>query len=185
MKLIIGLGNPEKKYDGTRHNVGFFVLDVFAEQHQAIWRDQPKMKGWVAELNVNGEKVLLLKPSTYYNLVGESARALKDFYKIDNNDILIVHDELALPFGTLRSRQGGSDAGNNGIKSINQHLGLDTHRVRIGIWNEQRDMIDDADFVLGKFTQDERAHMPKILDQAEHLLANFASDAMTHHTTKI
>lgn len=157
MKLIVGLGNPESRYDGTRHNTGFFVLDELAKKHGLKWQLKEKFKAHVTELP--GKTALLVKPTTYYNLVGESVRALADFYKIPPEDILIIHDELALPFGTLRTREKGSDAGNNGIKSLNAHLGHTTKRLRIGIQNELTPHMDAADFVLAKFTPDERGEM--------------------------
>ena len=155
MKLIVGLGNPEEKFKNTRHNVGFRILDEYAREKGVDFQPKEKFRAHVAELSVDGEKILLAKPTTYYNLTGESARAIADFYKIAPSDILVVHDELALPFGTIRTRTGGSDAGNNGIKSMNQHLGQDTARIRIGVYNELRDRIDDADFVLSNFTRTE------------------------------
>lgn len=155
MKLIIGLGNPESKYDGTRHNVGFRLLDTYAREQGASFKPEKKFKAEIAEFTSGGEKVILAKPTTYYNLSGEAARAISDFYKIAPEDILVIHDELMLPFCTVRTRLGGSPAGNNGIKSINDHLGPNTARIRIGIYNELRDRIDDAQFVLGNFSREE------------------------------
>lgn len=174
MRLIVGLGNPEKKYDGTRHNVGFFVLDAVAAETGLSWQHKDKFKAFIAELP--DKTALLVKPTTYYNLVGESVRALTDFYKIAPEDILIVHDELALPFGTLRTREQGSDAGNNGIKSMNAHLGHTTKRLRIGTHNELTDFMDAADFVLAKFTPTERSDLsekiiPVVKIQIEKFLA--------------
>lgn len=155
MKLIIGLGNPEERFKHTRHNVGFRTLTKYAEAKGTQFQLKDKFRACIAELNVDGEKVLLAKPTTYYNLVGESARLIADFYKIAPEDVLVIHDELALPFGTIRTRLGGSDAGNNGVKSMNQHLGPGTARIRIGVYNDLRDRIDDADFVLSNFTKAE------------------------------
>ena len=155
MKLILGLGNPETRYDGTRHNVGFRMLDVFARANNTSFSNKPKFKADIAEFIVEGEKVLLVKPTTYYNESGQSYRALLDFYKIDPDDTLIVHDELALPFGTVRMRRGGSDAGNNGVKSINVHGGETSARIRIGVANQLRSATGDVDFVLGKFSKSE------------------------------
>ena len=172
MKLIIGLGNPEKKYDGTRHNVGFFVLDQLAEKNGLTWQHKDKFKAFVAELP--DKSALLVKPTTYYNLVGESVRALADFYKIPPEDILIIHDELALPFGTIRTREQGSDAGNNGIKSINAHLGPTTKRLRIGIRNELAEHMDAADFVLAKLTPDEKKQFTRtVLLHIENQIEKF------------
>jgi PTH1 family peptidyl-tRNA hydrolase len=161
MKLIIGLGNPESRYDGTRHNTGFFVLDELAKEHGVTWQLKEKFKAHLAELP--GKTALLVKPTTYYNLVGESVRALADFYKIPPEDILIIHDELALPFGTLRTREKGSDAGNNGIKSLNSHLGHTTKRLRIGIQNELTAHMDAADFVLAKYTPSEKRELAGVI----------------------
>src|SRR5262245_23994552 len=103
MKLVIGLSNSEPKYSGTRHNVGFSVLDAYATEKGAGFQAKDKFKALIAETTVDGEKVLLVKPTTYYNLSGETGRLLADFYKIAPEDILIIHDELALPFSTIRT----------------------------------------------------------------------------------
>lgn len=173
MKLIVGLGNPELRYDGTRHNTGFFMLDMIAEDRGVRWQHKSKFKADIAEMP--GGEALLVKPTTYYNLVGESVRALADFYKIAPEDILIIHDELALPFGILRTRHKGSDAGNNGIKSLNTHLGPTTKRLRIGIDNELSAFMDASDFVLAKFTPSERKQLqthvvPHVLEQLQKFL---------------
>jgi PTH1 family peptidyl-tRNA hydrolase len=189
MKLIFCLGNPEEKYSGTRHNVGFFVADVFAKEHKAEFQLKGKFRAQLAEISVHGEKVLIAKPTTYYNLVGESMRSLIDFYKLEPSDILIVHDELALPFGTVRARIGGSDAGSNGIKSINQHGGQDTNRLRVGIASEMRAVMGDVDFVLGRFNADEQKLLASsIAPKAIELIGIFVADqheptshTITHH----
>lgn len=163
MKLIFALGNPESKYDGTRHNVGFFVADQIALEQKLKWQAKTKFKANIAE----GDNYIVAKPTTYYNLVGESARAITDFYKVAPEDILVIHDDMALPVGTVRSRLGGSSAGNNGIKSLNQHLGDNTARLRIGTWNELADRMDAADFVLSKIgakdSETIKASLPAIL----------------------
>ncbi|HMI09710.1 MAG TPA: aminoacyl-tRNA hydrolase [Candidatus Saccharimonadales bacterium] len=174
MKLIIGLGNLEEKYANTRHNVGFAALDQYARAKGLMFQPKDKFKAAIAESNSSDEKVIFAKPSTYYNLVGESARVIADFYKIEPADILIVHDELALPFGVVRTRLSGSAAGNNGIKSIIEHIGHDTPRLRIGIHNDLATQIHDADFVLGKFTKDESVALRNsILPKAIELIDEF------------
>ena len=156
MKLLFAQGNPGPQYTRTRHNTGFITLDTLAEAHGGTWRTQDKFRADIAEISIQGEKLLLVKPRSFYNETGQVARGLVDFYKLEpSEDVLVIHDELALPFGTIRVRQKGSDAGNNGIKSLNAHLGQDYARIRIGIWNERRDLMDDADFVLSAFSQDE------------------------------
>lgn len=186
MKLIFGLGNPESRYDGTRHNIGFSVLDAYADSQDVSFLQKDKFRAQLAECPGN-EKILLAKPVTYYNLVGESLRAIMDFYKLTPDDVLVVHDELALSFGTLRTRHGGSDAGNNGIKSINLHGGSQTVRLRVGVGSEQRAQIADTDFVLGKFTQQEvQALRNKVLPKALEIIDDFVSarhEATTHILT--
>lgn len=165
MKLIFAQGNPTKQYERTRHNVGFMVLDALAESGQATWQASSKFKADVAEIQLGGQKALLVKPSSYYNETGSVARAIVDFYKLTPaEDVLVIHDDLALPFGTVRVRASGSDAGNNGIKSLNAHLGPHYARIRIGIWNELRDQIDDANFVLSAFTKNEATKLAQLID---------------------
>lgn len=173
MKLIFALGNPETNYSSTRHNVGFRALNALAGASE--WSNKTKFNALVAELNINGEKVILAKPTTYYNEVGVSARKLLDFYKITpETDLLVVHDDLSLPFGTVRVRKQGGDAGNNGIKSINNHVNHPYTRIKIGICNELRDRIDDADFVLGKFSADESDQLDKtIIPHVVELIIQF------------
>lgn len=156
MKFIVGLGNPGKQYEQTRHNTGFALLDALAGQWGAGFQEKSKFKALIAETTLKDEKVLLIKPTTFYNLVGESVRAIRDFYKCENSDILAIHDDMALPFGTIRTRLSGSDAGNNGIKSLNQHLGQDYARIRVGIWSDHRERIPATDFVLSTFTKKEQ-----------------------------
>ena len=155
------------------------VLSAFASQQSGVqFAEKAKFKAYLAELSIGGEKVILAKPTTFYNLAGESMRAIYDFYKIAAEDVLIVHDELALPFGTLRVREGGSDAGNNGIKSINQHGGSETTRLRIGVASEQRVVMGDTDFVLAKFSPDEKTELnDRIFDKSIEIIQDFISEA--------
>jgi PTH1 family peptidyl-tRNA hydrolase len=156
MKIIFAQGNPGAQYANTRHNVGFLIVDTLAAQYRAEFVKKPKFHADIAELSIAGEKVLLVKPATFYNETGQAARALIDFYKLNvSTDLIAIHDDLALPLGTLRIRESGRDAGNNGIKSLNAHLGANYARIRVGIYNELRDRIHDADFVLSHFTKSE------------------------------
>lgn len=184
MKIILGQGNPGADYATSRHNLGFMVLDAFAQAHDLNFQAKPKFKADLAEFNHNGDKILLVKPTTFYNDTGQTARALLDFYKLDPTNLLIVHDELALPFGVIRTRLGGSDAGNNGVKSINRAIGPATARLRLGIWNDQRERIDDASFVLSRLSQAEAQQWPSIRQRACDLIDHFLDDrftASTHH----
>lgn len=178
MKLVVGLGNPEEKYVGTRHNVGFAMLDMLAKELGGSFQDKPKFKAHLADVSCGGERLILAKPTTYYNLSGEAMRLICDFYKIDPSDVLIIHDELALPMATLRTRIGGSDAGNNGIKSINEHGGMNSGRLRIGVWNELRDRMDDVSFVLGKFSSEERATLHSLEPTVLTLVEAFCKDSL-------
>ena len=180
MKLILAQGNPGPDYAATRHNVGWQVLDSLANEQHATFNLKPKFLADIAELNLAGEKILLVKPQTFYNETGRSARALIDFYKIDSADVLVIHDELALPLGTIRVREQGSDAGNNGVKSLNTHIGSNYSRLRIGIANELLSHIPAADFVLGRFTADEQGQLTKnIIPKALELIDQFCRGSLT------
>ncbi len=183
MKVIFALGNPGAQYDGTRHNVGFRVLDYLATDRGASFSHKPKFHAHIAELAVSGEKVLLVKPTTFYNEVGTSARAVVDFYKLDaSKDLLTIHDDLALPFGTIRVRRRGSSAGNNGIKSLNSHLGEEFYRLRIGIYNDLSDQIPDSDFVLTKFTKREVDMLADITVASVEILEQFCAGTTDDHS---
>ena len=182
MKLIFAQGNPESRYDHTRHNVGFAVLDELARAHGASFQLREKFKALVAELAVDGEKIVLAKPQTYYNETGLSARAIVDFYKLDApRDVLVIHDELMLPFGTLRIREKGSDAGNNGIKSLNAHLGEYYYRIRVGVGSEVRERAQDVDFVLGHFTSKEQTVLKEtIIPKTIEIIDSFTAGEIEH-----
>lgn len=169
--LIVGLGNVGNEYAHTRHNSGFMVVDAYRETHQLPeWQEKPKFKAYISEDFINGKKVILAKPTTMYNLVGESVRALKDFYKLADSDISIVHDEIDLPFGTVKEKLSGGSAGNNGIKSVISHTGENFRRIRIGIRNDLLEKMDAADFVLSKFSADEKKQLDKIIKTAVNKL---------------
>lgn len=180
MKIILAQGNPGTEYQTTRHNVGFMAIDFFAHQKGTRFTPKPKFHADIAELTIAGEKILLVKPTTYYNETGHAAQTITSFYKIDTTDVLVIHDELALPFGTLRTREKGSDAGNNGIKSLNAHLGEQYRRIRVGIWNDIADKQDAVDFVLGKFSSDESNKLQShILPKVGELIDDFVADNHT------
>lgn len=133
MKCIVGLGNPGKKYDKTRHNAGFMVLDEWAERNNWSF-SQKKFNGLYTMERIDGEKVVLLKPQTYMNLSGESLRPLMDYYDLDVEDILVIYDDLDLPPGKIRLRKKGGHGGHNGIRSIIDHLGTkEFKRLRVGV----------------------------------------------------
>lgn len=181
MKVIFAQGNPGEQYRSTRHNIGFIILDALATANSATFKNKAKLQADIAEVTLHHQKILLVKPRTFYNETGQSARAITDFYKLDPSlDLLVLHDELALPFGTLRIRTTGSDAGNNGIKSLNSHLGPRYARLRIGIYNEMRDTIKDADFVLSQFTKAESDFLKTIITpQVFRYIEDFCHNKLT------
>jgi PTH1 family peptidyl-tRNA hydrolase len=184
--LIIGLGNPEKKYSGTRHNIGFEALDYFAQKNDfPAWINKRDLKCELATATLGDTRVILCKPTTYMNLSGEAAQAVQHFYKVYNDKTLAVYDELAIQFGQLRARVGGSDAGHNGIKSLTQHLGEDYSRLRIGVGNAISERADAADFVLGKFNKEEQENLDKILRETNSLINDFIFGGLPHETRNV
>ena len=146
MKLLVGLGNPGSDYAMTRHNMGFQAVDAIVRRFSlSDWKKD--CKGVVARGTIEDEKVVVLKPHTFMNLSGEAVLAAMSFFKIKPKDVIVFHDELALPVGKVKVKVGGSAAGHNGIKNIDSHIGPDYMRVRIGV--DQDRSIDTADYVLG------------------------------------
>jgi PTH1 family peptidyl-tRNA hydrolase len=155
MKVVVGLGNPGSKYAGTRHNVGFAVIDYLAQSPRA-GRSQARFQGQLIELNEDGEKILLVKPETFMNLSGRCVREVLDFYKMPVGDLLVVCDDINLPLGKLRVRASGSDGGQKGLRDIRGHLGTEEYaRLRIGV--DSPGQADAADYVLSRFRPTERA----------------------------
>lgn len=165
MKLIVGLGNPTAQYAGTRHNVGFDVIDRLADQYN-IAVDTLKHKGAYGKGCIEGQSVILLKPMTFMNLSGESVRAVADYFKVTPEDVIVIYDDINLDVGRLRIREKGSAGGHNGIKNIILHLGTDAFpRIRIGVGMKPPKM-DLADYVLSGFTKDDRVLMEQGYDKA-------------------
>lgn len=183
--LIIGLGNPGKKYDGTRHNIGFEVLDNFAKKNDfPAWMSKKDLKCEVSASTMGSTRVILSKPTTFMNNSGEAAQAVQRFYRIYNSGTLVVYDELAIPFGNLRTRVSGSDAGHNGVKSLINHLGDDFNRLRIGTGNEISKKADSSDFVLGKFTKEEQEVVPLIIRETAAIITEFIFGSELPHETR-
>lgn len=154
MKLIVGLGNPGKEYENTRHNIGFQTIDKFAQKLDVSIM-KSKYNGLYIDTSIDGEKVILLKPQSYINLSGEVIRKFVDFYKISIDDILIIHDDLDLTVGTYKIKQKGSSGGHNGLKNIELHLGTQEYkRIKIGISNNKT--MDTKDYVLGRLSKEEQ-----------------------------
>ena len=152
MKIIAGLGNPTKEYEGTRHNIGFSVIDLLADQYN-IHMNEKKHKAICGKGMIEGEKVLLVKPQTYMNLSGESIAEAVSFYKLDpEEDLIVIYDDIDLDVGRLRIRAKGSAGGHNGMKNIIAHLGTQVFaRIRVGVGAKPKDW-DLADYVLGRFS---------------------------------
>ncbi len=171
MKLIVGLGNPGKKYEKTRHNAGFEAIDLVAKKCQ-LGFTQEKFNAEIASGNIQGEKVLLMKPLTYMNNSGEAVIQAMNFYKIDTKDILVLHDDLDLPIGKIRIRMQGSAGGQKGMASIQRHVhAQDIARIRIGI--DKSPIIPVVDYVLGKVPKEERGEYDKALEHAAMAAVSF------------
>lgn len=183
--LIVGLGNPGKQYTGTRHNVGFEILDSFALANNfSEWQENKKFKGSVCQATINDTSVILLKPNTYMNLSGESARAVIDYYKIPLNEVVAIYDELSINFGQIRMRKGGQSAGHNGVKSLISHIGQDFDRIRIGIHNKLANQFDSSDFVLAKFTKSEKEHLNDLFNEANSIITERIYGGVLPHDTR-
>ena len=163
MKLVVGLGNPGKKYDGTRHNVGFAVVDALAAG-PGVGKFQGRFDSQVAEWFADGEKVLLMKPETFMNLSGRAVRQAVDFYQVERPDVLVVCDDISLPLGKLRFRARGTHGGHNGLRDLQNHLGTTEYsRLRIGVDAPGEDAVDH---VLGRFRPSEKAVIEDAIAQA-------------------
>lgn len=186
--VIAGLGNPGRKYDGSRHNVGFDVIDELVDRYH-INNPEHFGKCLMAKGFIEGHKVILMKPLTYMNLSGEAVRAIVDFYKIDpETELIVISDDVDLAPGVLRIRKSGSAGGHNGLKSIIQHLGTDKFvRIRIGVGGK-KDGWDLADHVLAKIPEEERAvigeSMKKAAEAAACIVTDGADIAMNRFNTK-
>lgn len=164
MRLIVGLGNIGKEYDNTRHNIGFAFIDYMSKKYNAEV-NRVKFKGVYGEIFINNEKVILLKPSTYMNLSGESIREAMAFYKLTEEDIIVVYDDISLPVGRMRIRDKGSAGGHNGIKSIIQNIGTEVFpRVKIGVGQPEHDLVSH---VLGKFSKEDSEVLQKVMPAVE------------------
>lgn len=179
MKIIVGLGNPGKQYEHTRHNAGFLAVDFFLKSHQAI-TCQSKFNAQICEFHEDGVKVFFVKPQSFMNLSGEVVSEIANFYKIDiASDLLVIHDDKDLEFGKIKTTEGSGSAGQNGVQNIIDQLGTkDFHRIRIGVESrESNSPIETADFVLQRFTMEELEQLEKnILPETEELIEKFLKD---------
>ena len=173
MKLIVGLGNPGEKYSQTRHNIGWLFIDYLSKIY-GIDVEKNKCDALVGETKVNGEKIILAKPLTFMNLSGNAVVKLKKWYKVDNKDILIIFDDIDIPFGTFRYREKGSGGSHNGMKNIVQMLSTEEiSRLRIGLGGLKHEKQDMEDFVLQKFKKDELKNLEDIFFEASKKVEEF------------
>lgn len=178
MKLIVGLGNPGVKYEFTRHNAGFLMLDFYARE-KGFEIKKLKNKALVAEQFINGEKIIFVKPQTFMNLSGDSVLALAEFYGIDNEDIFVVYDDISLPVGKIRIRRKGSAGGHNGIKDIILKLdGDDFPRLKIGVSaNGDKDLVD---YVLGNFSKEDLKILNVVAKKTVEIIDNFIKNSVDY-----
>lgn len=184
--LIVGLGNPGKEHDHTRHNAGFLAIDAFsAGQEFPGWSEKKALHSLISSSQMGKVKVVLAKPTTYMNQSGQAVRALQQYYKIPNPETLIISDELDLEFGKIRTRQGGSSGGHNGLESVINHCGEDFNRLRIGIGPKKPARMDSADFVLGKFSKLQSKNLVKMCREATVITSEYVySNGKIHPQTR-
>ncbi|MDL2292596.1 aminoacyl-tRNA hydrolase [Acholeplasma sp. OttesenSCG-928-E16] len=188
MKLIIGIGNPGEKYDNTRHNIGYLVVDEILKKIKLTARLETKFEAYISIFIHKGEKVIVAKPITYVNLSGNAVYKIMKYYKIDIEDLLVVVDDINLPIGKIRLRELGSDGGHNGLKNIIEVLGTkDFKRIRIGIGLDKELPLNN--YVLGKITQSEYKILSPIIEACSSAALEFAEkvyfkDIMTKYNSK-
>lgn len=181
MYLIVGLGNPGEEYKNTRHNVGFSMIDIIAEKYN-ISVNRLKYKGKYGEGFIRNEKVILLKPETYMNLSGESVIQVVDFYKIPNENIIVLYDDVSLDVGRLRIRPDGSSGGHNGIKNIVFYLASEVFpRIKIGVGAPKGNLVSH---VLGKFSEEEKTVLNKVYEEAAKAVETIIADGTTEAMNK-
>ena len=175
-KLIVGLGNPGSKYTWTRHNAGFMVLDTLSRAN-GIPVARKSFSGLTGEGTLHGERLILLKPQTFMNLSGRSVLEAMQFYKLANSDLLVIHDDLDIPFGKVKLKEGGGHGGHNGLRSLQQHLGGGQFaRLRVGVGRPIHG--DAADYVLSPFSKEELAELPRLLDELSRLVELVISEGL-------
>lgn len=176
--IIVGLGNPGRKYDGTRHNTGFMALDLLAEK-LGVRVERLRFKGLCGDAVIAGKRVLLLKPGTYMNLSGQAVQEAAAYHKVPMDRVLVLMDDVSLPVGALRIRKKGSDGGHNGLKNIIYLTGRDDFpRVKIGVGQKPRPDYDLADWVLGKFSQEDRKTLLDLFADIPDICRFFVEDRL-------
>lgn len=174
MLLIVGLGNPGKQYKNTRHNIGFMAADIISDRLSFSFSENNKFKAIIANGAAFGDKVIIAKPTTYMNISGEAVGLIAVYYKIPASKIIVIHDDIDLKLGEVRTKQGGGHAGHNGLRSIDGHMGKDYHRVRIGV-GRPADKDDVSDYVLQNFSKDEMIIVNEVLAGVEEVTGRYIS----------
>ncbi|PIZ62546.1 aminoacyl-tRNA hydrolase [Candidatus Saccharibacteria bacterium CG_4_10_14_0_2_um_filter_52_9] len=183
--LLVGLGNPGKDYDLTRHNAGWLAIDNFVSKTDGMeeWIQKKDFKCLLSSGRAGDARVIAIKPTTFMNLSGEAVQAVMAFYKIPLDKVVVIHDELDIDFGQIRMRMGGSSAGHNGIKSVTQHLGEDYGRIRIGV-GPKPEKIDSEAFVLQKFSAEEQAQLSNLTQEVNSILSEYIYGTELPHETR-
>jgi len=180
--LIVGLGNPGREYSGSRHNVGFMVVDRLAEKLETSFR-KVKMNALITAVRHNGERIIMIKPQTFMNLSGQAVSSFIRFYKLPLENVLVIYDDVDLPFETLRLKPDGGDAGQRGVRSIIQQLGTKSFpRLRVGI-DRPPGRMEVSDYVLQKFSAAEKGVLPFILDTASGAVLHFIDHGLNQAMT--
>lgn len=185
--LLVGLGNPGKEYDLTRHNVGFLCVDEFVSKTDEMsdWIAKKDLKCHVSTGQIAENRVIAIKPTTFMNLSGEAVQAVAQFYKIPADNIIVIHDELDIDFGQIRLRMTGSSAGHNGIKSVSQHIGENYGRIRIGVGPKKPARIKSEDFVLQRFSEEESQQLSNLAREVIAILSEYLyGNAQLPHETR-
>lgn len=184
--LLVGLGNPGKEYNQTRHNIGFVCLDEFVKKNDEMsdWINKKDLKCQLSSGRLADVKVYAIKPTTFMNLSGEAVELISRFYNIHPDNIVVVHDELDINFGQIRLRKGGSSAGHNGIKSVTKTIGEDYNRIRVGIGPKQPESISSEQFVLKKFSKEEQEQIPNLTKEVNAVASEFIYGGNLPHETR-
>lgn len=181
MKLIVGLGNPGREYLLTRHNLGYMVIDELCSRWGITLSQNTKLKSQIFTGLIDSQTIVIIKPDTFMNLSGRVVQKVKQFYKLDNNDIWVVSDDLDIDFGKIRTRVGGSSGGHNGLKDIIEQIGQDFVRIRIGIKNPCLEKVSSDKFVLSRFDKVEIERLPEIIHITSDYVINLLQDDVVEH----
>ncbi len=184
--IIVGLGNIGKEFDGTRHNIGFEAVDALVESREELsgWHDKKNFKSHFIMGQFADTRVIVIKPTTLMNLSGEAVESVCNFYKIAPSSVLVVHDELDINFGQIRTKTGGSSAGHNGVSSVMDHIGENFSRLRIGISPKIPEKIDSADFVLAKFKKNETDKIEELKKETTAIMIEFIFSGKINQETR-